>query len=174
MEHLRLLLLDDHPLFREGLARLLASEPDFEIVAQCSASAEALEVLGRRVVDIVLLDFDLGDEQGGRFISRAREAGYRGRIFMVTAGMSATESSLALKLGVSGIALKHNSPDALVRAIRLVASGETWLDQKVIQQMADRTLMETGMPFRPRLRSGRIRCSRACSKGLQIRRSRQE
>ena len=88
----------------------------------------------------MLLDFDLGDEQGGRFISRAREAGYKGRIFMVTAGMSATESSLALKLGVSGIALKHILPDALVRAIRLVASGETWLDQKVIQQMADRTL----------------------------------
>ena len=64
MQRIRLLLVDDHPLFREGLARLLASEPDFEMVAQCSTSTEALEVLSRSDVDVVLLDFDLGDEQG--------------------------------------------------------------------------------------------------------------
>jgi DNA-binding NarL/FixJ family response regulator len=59
---------------------------------------------------------------------------------MVTAGMNATESSVALKLGAAGIVLKHSSPSTLAKAIRLVASGETWVDQKVIQQMADRFL----------------------------------
>jgi DNA-binding NarL/FixJ family response regulator len=137
MERIRLLLVDDHPLFREGLARLLASEPDFEMVAQCSASTEALEVLSRSAVDVVLLDFDLGDEQGNRFISWARQSGYTGRILMVTAGMSAKEASAALKLGASGILLKHSSPGTLANAIRLVAQGELWVDQKVIQQMAD-------------------------------------
>jgi DNA-binding NarL/FixJ family response regulator len=137
MQRIRLLLVDDHPLFREGLARLLASEPDFELIAQCSTSAEALQLLGRSKVDIVLLDFDLGDEQGNRFISSARQSGYAGKILMVTAGMNATESSVALKLGASGIVLKHSSPSTLANAIRLVANGETWVDQKVIQQMAD-------------------------------------
>jgi DNA-binding NarL/FixJ family response regulator len=61
---------------------------------------------------------------------------------MVTAGMNATESSIALKLGVSGIVLKHNSPSTLANAIRLVADGEMWVDQKVIQQMADRFLQD--------------------------------
>ena len=56
---------------------------------------------------------------------------------MVTAGMSAKESSAALKLGASGILLKHSSPSTLANAIRLVAQGELWVDQKVIQQMAD-------------------------------------
>jgi DNA-binding NarL/FixJ family response regulator len=137
MQRIRLLLVDDHPLFREGLARLLASEPDFEMVGQCSASTEALEVLSRSAVDIVLLDFDLGDEQGNYFISSARKSGYTGRIFMVTAGMSAKEASAALKLGASGILLKHSAPATLTNAIRLVAQGELWVDQKIIQQMAD-------------------------------------
>ena len=57
---------------------------------------------------------------------------------MVTAGMNATQSSIALKLGASGIILKTNSPSTLANAIRLVANGEIWIDQKIIQQMADR------------------------------------
>ena len=140
MQRIRLLLVDDHPLFREGLARLLASEPDFEMVGQCSSWAEALQFLSRSEVDIVLLDFDLGDEQGNHFISSARQSGYTGKILMVTAGMNATESSVALKLGAAGIVLKHSSPSTLANAIRLVANGETWVDGKVIQQMAERFL----------------------------------
>ena len=148
MRRIRLLLVDDHSLFREGLARLLASECDFKMVAQCSTSAEALQLLGRSEVDLVLLDFDLGDEQGNRFISLARQSGYSGKILMVTAGMNATESSVALKLGVSGIVLKQSSPNSLANAIRLVAGGETWVDQKIIQQMADQFLQggQQGLP----------------------------
>jgi DNA-binding NarL/FixJ family response regulator len=88
-------------------------------------------------VDVVLLDFDLGEDHGSRFILAARQAGYSGRILMVTAGMNATESSIALQMGASGIFLKHNSPATLAKAIRLVAAGELWVDQRVIQLMAD-------------------------------------
>lgn len=158
MYRVRLLLVDDHPLFREGLARLLASQPDFEIVAQVSTSTEALEVLERHGVDMVLLDFDLGDEQGGQFIASAREVGYAGSILMVTAGMNATQSSLALKEGVSGIVLKHSSPDTLIKAIRLVMAGETWVDQRIIQQMADRNLQSDrqGLPSVLTVREGQV------------------
>ncbi len=137
MEPIRLLLLDDHVLFREGLSRLLASEPDFEMVGHCGTSAEALDLLRRVPADVVLLDFDLGEDHGSQFISSARQAGYTGKFLMITAGMTATESSIALQLGASGIFLKHNSPVTLAKAIRLVASGEMWVDQRVIQLMAD-------------------------------------
>src|SRR5579862_6666067 len=102
MQPIRLLLLDDHILFREGLSRLLASEPDFVMVGHCGASAEALALLLRQPVDIVLLDFDLGEDHGSQFISAARKAGYAGKFLMITAGMTATESSIALQLGASG------------------------------------------------------------------------
>ncbi|MBZ5610881.1 MAG: response regulator transcription factor [Acidobacteriia bacterium] len=131
MRPIRLLLLDDHILFREGLSRLLVSEPDFETVALCGTPAEALEVLARSAVDIVLLDFDLEDDTGTRFISAAHAAGYRGKILMVTAGMDELDASLAWKLGISGIFLKHSSPATLLEAIRTVAAGGQWMDQKM-------------------------------------------
>ena len=138
MERIRLLLIDDHILFRDGLSRLLALEPDLEVVACCGTIAEALENVGSKPVDIVLLDYDLGDDHGSHFISSARRAGYQGKVLMVTAGMSAKESSTALHLGASGIFLKHNSPGTLAKAVRLIMGGEIWVDPKVIQLMADR------------------------------------
>lgn len=137
MARIRLLLLDDHVLFRESLSRLLASEPDFEMAGHCGKAEEALPMLAGNSVDIVLLDFDLGEDHGSQFIAGARAGGFTGKFLMVTAGMTAAESSAALKMGASGIFLKHNSPSSLAQAIRLVASGEMWVDQRVIQLLAD-------------------------------------
>jgi DNA-binding NarL/FixJ family response regulator len=138
MERIRLLLVDDHILFRDGLSRLLALEPDLEVVTCCGTTAEALDTVGREPVDMVLLDYDLGEDHGSHFISSARRAGYLGKVLMVTAGMTAKESSTALRLGASGIFLKHNSPGTLAKAVRLIMGGEIWVDPKVIQLMADR------------------------------------
>jgi DNA-binding NarL/FixJ family response regulator len=138
MERIRLLLVDDHILFRDGLSRLLALESDLEVVGGCGTVAEALDTVGREPVDIVLLDYDLGEDHGSHFLSTARRAGFAGKVLMVTAGMTAKESSTALHLGASGIFLKHNSPGTLAKAVRLIMGGEIWVDPKVIQLMADR------------------------------------
>jgi DNA-binding NarL/FixJ family response regulator len=130
MQPIRLLIVDDHILFREGLQRLLESESDFETVAVCGTAAEALEVLTRSAVDIVLLDFDLEDDTGARFIAFATAAGYQGKILMVTAGMSPLDIAVVRKLGISGIFLKHDSPRSLLEAIRRVAEGGVWMDPK--------------------------------------------
>jgi two-component system, NarL family, nitrate/nitrite response regulator NarL len=137
MQRTRLLLLDDHVLFREGLSRLLESERDFETVARCGTPAEALEFLASTPVDLILLDYDLEDNTGTRFISAVHATGYRGKILMVTAGMNELQCTLAWKLGISGIFLKHSSPATLLRAIRTVAEGGIWNDhQAVIQKVA--------------------------------------
>src|SRR5580704_3130652 len=137
MERIRLLLIDDHVLFREGLSRLLASEPDLEIVADCGTTDEALEILERCQVDLVLLDFDLGKDHGSQFIGALRRTGHTQKILMVTAGMTAAESSAALRLGASGIFLKHNAAGMLAQAIRLIAGGTIWVDSRVIQLLAE-------------------------------------
>jgi two-component system, NarL family, nitrate/nitrite response regulator NarL len=136
MPRIRLLLLDDHALFRDSLGRLLESESDFDVVARCGSSAEALDALLRLQIDIVLLDFDLQEEQGTDFLSSARRAGFQGRVLLVTAGMTESEASSALRLGASGVFLKHDSPVTLAQAIRLVAGGGTWLDSKLMQSIA--------------------------------------
>ena len=133
MSTIRLLLVDDHSLFRESLSRLLDSEPDFQVVAHCGTTAEALEAIAANPVDLLLLDYDLGEDNGLNFIQQARAAGFSGRIFVITAGMTDAESVRALSLGVCGIFLKHSPPSLLGEAIRKVMAGETWIDQRCIQ-----------------------------------------
>jgi two-component system, NarL family, nitrate/nitrite response regulator NarL len=137
---IRLVVLADHGLFRAGLGRLLASEPDIEVVGECATSVEALEVLKRSTVGLVLLDFDVGTERGNDFISAARQAGYQGRFLIVAASADVRDSSIGLKLGASGIFLKSETPDRLVQAIRLVGNGGIWLDQRIIQLLADQLI----------------------------------
>lgn len=153
MQRLRVLLLDDHVLFREGLRRLLVTEPDFETVAECGTPAEAVEVLSRTAVDVVLLDFDLGDETGTGFVAHAIQAGYKGKILMVTAGMIPLDVTMARNLGVSGIFLKHNSPATLLEAIRHVARGGEWMDSRAVPSetvAADRPGLEAKAPLTQR------------------------
>jgi len=135
MDKIRILLLDDHSLFREGLSRLLEGEPDLEMVACCASVGEATDVIRQKPIDLVLLDYDLGKERGFEFITQARQWGFQGRFLMVTAGMSDAESVQALDLGVSGIFPKHSSPVVLTQAIRKVMAGETWLDENAIQSL---------------------------------------
>ena len=130
---IRLLLVDDHALFREGLARLLSSEPDFDLAVPCSSADEALRVLESTQVDVILLDYDLGNETAGRFLALTTQRGFAGRVLVVTAGLGDSEVMGLLRLGVTGIFLKHNPPSLLAKAIRKVMEGEVWFDQRYLR-----------------------------------------
>ncbi len=95
---IRILLIDDHSLFRESLSRLLQTESDFQIAGTCASASEALALPHLDKVDVVLLDYDLGHEQGTLFLDRARSAGFAGRILMVTAGSSQTSPAKTLRI----------------------------------------------------------------------------
>ena len=137
MDKTKILLIDDHTLFREALSRMLAGESDLEMTANCADIGDALAILTQKRIDLVLLDHDLGKERGFEFIVRAKQNGFEGRILMVTAGMNEAEVIQALKLGVHGIFLKHSSPALLVEAIRKVMAGETWLEQHCIRTLVE-------------------------------------
>jgi len=83
MDKIRILLLDDHALFREGLSRLLEGEPDLEMAACCASVGDATDVLRQRPIDLVLLDYDLGKERGFEFIPQARQLGFRALPFII-------------------------------------------------------------------------------------------
>jgi two-component system, NarL family, nitrate/nitrite response regulator NarL len=105
------------------LARSLAIEPDFEVVGHCAGVEQALELVARLPVDIVLLDINLGSEQGGSFVTRARAMGFRGKVLVLTAGVGNREAAWLLKRGCSRIFLKHEPACALVQRIREVIRG---------------------------------------------------
>lgn len=132
-EKIKLLLVDDHSLFRESLGRLLNSEEDLALVGNCSTIEEALEVLEQQKIDLVLLDFDLGDQHGITFLDQLKKRGSETRVLMVTAGMSDTDKLRVLEYGVAGIFLKHGPPGDLLQAIHKVVSGEPALDPSTVQ-----------------------------------------
>ena len=134
----RLVLVEDQALFRTSLGRYLAAEPGIELAGECASSAEVLDLLKDSPVDLVRLDFDSGVERCEELISAARSAGYRGHFLILMGGLDAEDSTEALRLGVSGIFRKSESPDRLVQAIRLIANGAVWMDQSVFQLMIDR------------------------------------
>jgi two-component system, NarL family, nitrate/nitrite response regulator NarL len=135
MHQIRILLVDDHGLFRESLSRLLEAEPDFRITATCATIREAWKALTLEPADVVLLDFDLGDEQGSTFLEEARLRRLQARILMVTAGMSDAVTLRAFEGGASGIFLKHSPPAQLIEAIHKIANGEMWLDSRAVRSL---------------------------------------
>ena len=151
-EQIRLLLVDDHAMFREGLACILGREADFAVVGQAKSATEALEMVMPVGATVVLLDVDLG-LSGGRaidFVSRSRGTGFRGKILIVTAGMSDQEAMQLIQGGVGGIIHKHHSTEVLCGAIRQVAGGDAWLEPLYLGPLF-RTMDRTRLPRRPAL-----------------------
>jgi DNA-binding NarL/FixJ family response regulator len=160
---IQILLIDDHSLFRESLSRLLQTEPDFHIVATCASASEAFALPHLAEVNVVLLDYDLGPEQGTQFLDRARSARFPGRILMVTAGMSDAVMLRMLENGASGVFLKHSPPSRLVEAIRKVFAGEVWLDPAVTRSII---AAATGSTTAPRRAQGLTQREQAVLKGV--------
>jgi DNA-binding NarL/FixJ family response regulator len=130
---IRILLVDDHALFRDSVARVLAEEPDFEIAGTCGTLDEAIAVLSSRSADIVLLDLNLGGRRGAGFFERAAGIAFRGRVLIVTAGASDLDAVELVRRGASGIFLKESPPALLTKSIRKVMSGEPWLNQPYLK-----------------------------------------
>jgi DNA-binding NarL/FixJ family response regulator len=129
-----ILLVDDHALFRESVARLLAAEPGFRVVAHCSSVDEALEELRKTRVDIVLLDFDLGQHDGKEFMRLAAQQGFSGKVLVVTAGVQKEQAADLIRSGISGIFMKHDSAALLIEGVRDVLAGKVWFDRELLQE----------------------------------------
>jgi DNA-binding NarL/FixJ family response regulator len=129
-----ILLVDDHALFRESVARLLAAEPGFRVVAHCESVDEGLEALRRMRVDIVLLDYDLGQHDGGEFMFSVNRQGFCGKVLVVTAGVEKDQATQLIRNGISGIFMKHHSASLLIEGIRDVLAGKVWFDRELLQE----------------------------------------
>jgi two-component system nitrate/nitrite response regulator NarL len=147
---IRLLLVDDHAMFREGLARMLEKEPDFEIAGQVDSAVDALAQAGPGGATVVLLDVDLGPQRAIDFLRGAREAGFVGKTLVVTAGVSDQEAVRLVQAGVVGILHKHHSTGVLCDAIRRVTRGEVCLENAYLAPLF-RTVNKTDAPKQPAL-----------------------
>ena len=131
----RLLIIDDHALFRESVARLLQSESGFQVVAHCGSAGEALRLLkSSDEIDLVLLDLDLGKEHGADFLDQLQKLRFQGRVLLVTAGVNDNEIPGLIRKGISGVFLKHGSPASLIERIRDAAVGKVLFGQDMLRR----------------------------------------
>ena len=125
---IRIVVADDHPIFRDGLCRLLALEEDFEVVAQASDGRQVLDVLQQHEPDILLLDLKMPGLDGLATLQRLQASRNKTRVIVLTASDDKNEFVQAMKLGTSGIVLKQTATELLIKSIRKVHAGEIWLD----------------------------------------------
>lgn len=125
---IRIVVADDHPIFRDGLCKLLALEEDFEVVAQAQDGRQVLEVLQQYEPDILLLDLKMPGLDGLATLQRLQSARNKTRVIVLTASDDKNEFVQAMKLGTSGIVLKQTATELLIKSIRKVHAGEIWLD----------------------------------------------
>jgi len=149
---IRLLLIDDHALFRESVARLLQSEPGFQVVAHCGSGTEALQIIkSSKEIDIVLLDLDLGVERGADFLDRLRDMHFDGKVLLVTADVNESEVPSLIRKGISGVFMKHGSPALLIEGIRETMEGKALFGQDLLRRALESTEAPSANQRRPKL-----------------------
>jgi DNA-binding NarL/FixJ family response regulator len=129
---IRILLIDDHAIVRTGLRLLIDSQPGMVVVGEAANRAEALELADRLQPDIILLDLMLGEESGLDLLPELRSLAQRSRVLLLT-GVHDTEEHLrAVRLGATGLVLKSQASEMLIKAIEKIHAGEVWLDAAIV------------------------------------------
>jgi DNA-binding NarL/FixJ family response regulator len=126
---IRIVLVDDHAVVRAGLRLLLERDPRFAVVAEAGTASEALEAAGNHQPDVIVLDLDLGLENGIDCLPGLRRAAPDARVLVLTGVRDAAAHQQAVRLGAVGILAKEHAPESLLRAVDRVYAGESWLDR---------------------------------------------
>ncbi|MBE0480647.1 MAG: response regulator transcription factor [Dehalococcoidia bacterium] len=138
MDKIRVLIADDHPVFREGLVSLLAEEKDIEVVAQAADGIEAIEMAQSTLPDVALIDISMPGENGIEVTRRIKAASPRTAVLVVSAYSYDSYVLGAVEAGAAGYLLKNVRFRDLVGAIRALHAGETVLDPTAMRKLVSR------------------------------------
>jgi DNA-binding NarL/FixJ family response regulator len=126
----RIILADSEAIFRVGMARIFSGESDLDVVAQTDTLAQTITVVGETPVDVILFEAGLSPTPAEAVSEVSRRAVPGAKLILVTQRAGEQETVDYLRRGVRGILTRAVSPDLLVRCVRKVAAGETWLDKQ--------------------------------------------
>ena len=131
------MMVEDHPVFREGLSMIIATQSDMEVVAQSSTAEEAVEQYRRLRPDVILMDQRLPGASGTEALIAIRNEFPRAQVMMLTTSSGDMEIQRALRAGAAAYVLKSTSKDELVRIIRNVAAGRKHIPSDVANSVAE-------------------------------------
>ena len=164
---IKILLVDDHAIVREGYVRLINATQGFQVVAQASSGDEAYEILKIVDTDVVITDFSMPGISGLKFIERALTRDPELKIIMCSMHASLHIMSLALKLGAKGFVSKSSNPQNILAAILAVADNSIYLSDD-LQKLKNEDQMNPDRQQLESLTSSEFETFKMLAKGLSI------
>lgn len=137
MPPIRVLLVDDHPVVRQGIRNLLESQEDIKIVGEASGGTEAIQMVKDLSPDVMLLDMEMPGIKGTQVARQIKDEGLRVRVLALSAHDDKQYIQELLSSGASGYLVKEEVPETIVEAVRGVAFGEQgWVSRRIAAQMS--------------------------------------
>ena len=134
---LRILVADDHAIFRDGLRKLLWDADDVTIIGESSNGNECVKMLAKFKPDILLLDLRMPEKDGLAVLEEVNFDSLPTKVIVLTAAEDDRDVVRAMRLGARGVVLKQSASDLLLKSIRKVADGEIWLDNRMTAEVID-------------------------------------
>ncbi len=131
----RILIADDHTIFRDGLRRLLESEPEFQVVGEAADGVEALQSVQQLKPDILLLDLAMPRMPGLETLRELATQGAAVKVILLTAAIEKRQIIEALQTGARGVIMKDAATQLLLKGIRTVMGGQFWVGREAVADM---------------------------------------
>jgi two-component system response regulator NreC len=152
VSRITVVIADDHAIVRDGLRLILGAERDIEVVGEAKNIAGAIQLLQAEQPHVLLLDINLGDDSGLQALPQLRELRPETAILVLTMQKEPLHARHALDAGAAGYVLKDSAGQDLVRAIRTVAAGGTYLEPELGAELLRRKVRQEAEPLTPRER----------------------
>jgi len=138
----RFLIVDDHPLFRQGLVSVIENVRTYQVQAQATTIAEALSLLDKTEVDVALIDISLQQENGLELVKTLKMSKPEVQSIVVSMYDELIYASSALKAGARGYVMKQEAASSLLKAIDTVLKGKIYLSDDMRERMLDTMLLQ--------------------------------
>jgi two-component system, NarL family, nitrate/nitrite response regulator NarL len=144
-QNINILIADDHPIFRDGLRRLLEAEPGLKVIGEACDGAEAVKMARELKPDILLLDLAMPRHPGLEALRDLGSGQQSVRVILLTAAAEKQQIVEALQLGARGVVLKDSATQLLLKSIQTVMSGEYWVGRESVSNLVQylRTLVQS-------------------------------
>jgi len=141
-----ILIADDHAIVREGLKQILSGLPDFKVSAEASSGYETIQKLEEMPIDLVILDINLGDQNGLEVLKQIRQKWATLPVLILTMHSEKQYATRMLKAGASGFLNKGSASEELVNALRKIARGGKYITESLAEQLVMEMGQSTAVP----------------------------
>ncbi len=147
---IRILIADDHPIFRDGLRKLLEAEPGFEVVGEAADGVEAIKLVQQLKPDILLLDLAMPRLPGLETLRELTSVDWSVRTIILTAAIEKPQIVEALQLGARGVVMKESATAMMLKSIRSVMDGEFWVGRESVSSLVTLLRESVAVPQKPK------------------------